>query len=148
VSELRPRRVSEDGLVPTLRQHFAIRERRDGLQVRFTVEGEECGGAGEKEALFRTVQESLNNVVKHAGVKSVAVSLLFGESVMDLRIRDEGRGFDMMLARESRGFGLSTMRERIESRGGRFRIISAPGTGTQVDISVPLEAKGGRDGQG
>jgi signal transduction histidine kinase len=147
VSELRPRTVSEDGLVASLRQHFAIRERRDGLRVDFRVQGEECGAAVEKEALFRIVQESLNNVVKHAGVKDAEVSLEFGESGCAVRVTDHGRGFAPAAAAGA-GLGLSSMRERIESRGGSFRVVSSPGGGTEVVVSVPPEAEGRGNGQG
>jgi signal transduction histidine kinase len=146
VSELRPRHVSTDGLVATLRQHFSVRERRDRLRVQFTVHGEEIGETAEKEAVLRTVQESLNNVVKHAGVDTASVDLDFGEAAVDLCIRDCGKGFDPGEARGG-GFGLATMRERIESRGGTLRIKSAPGSGTEIRIHVPLGAKGEADGQ-
>jgi signal transduction histidine kinase len=136
VSELRPRRIPEDGLVPTLRQHFAIRERRDRLRVEFTVQGQETGDTAGKEALFRIVQESLNNVVKHAGVGTAQVTLGFQEQgVVELRIRDRGKGFDTQAA-GSRGFGLATMRERVESRGGSFAISSCPGEGTEIRIRL------------
>ncbi len=142
VSELRPRHVSEDGLVSTLRQHFSIRERRDKLRVEFTVRGEEAGETAEKEALLRTVQESLNNVVKHAGVESASVALDFGDTAIDLCIQDHGRGFDPATAKGG-GFGLATMRDRIESRGGTLSIQSAPGSGTEIRIRVPLATEGG-----
>jgi signal transduction histidine kinase len=146
VSELRPRRVSEDGLVATLRQHFSVRERRDRLRVEFTARGEETGETAAKEDVLRVVQESLNNVVKHAGVPSASVDLAFREEAIEAVIRDCGRGFDPEAARGG-GFGLATMRERIESRGGTLSIRSTPGSGTEIRIRVPLGTKGERDGR-
>jgi signal transduction histidine kinase len=137
VSELRPRRVAEDGLVVTLRQHLALRERRDHLRVRLSVDGEETGAVADKEALFRVVQESLNNVVKHSGVQDAEVLLRFDASGVDLRVRDAGIGFNPDTL-PGAGFGLAAMRERIQSRGGSVGIQSHPGAGTVVHVHVPL----------
>jgi len=129
VSGLRPRRVAEDGLVPTLRQHFALRERREQLRV---------------------IQESLNNAVKHAGVGEAEVSLMFGEREALLRVRDAGRGFNPAAASGSDGaggFGLVSMRERVESRGGTWQLASRPGAGTEVTVRMPLAAEREYGGQ-
>jgi len=142
VGELRPRNMTEDGLAPTLRQHFTIRERRERLRIAFTVDGEERGDLDVKEALFRTAQEALNNVVKHAGVSEAEVSLKFLDDEITLRIRDAGKGFDPAASSAGEGFGLASMRERIESRGGSFALASRPGAGTEVSARIPLAAKG------
>ena len=132
--------VAEDGLLAALRQHAATRERREHLRVILSVEGEERGSLDARETLFRIVQEALNNVVKHAGVPEVEVSLVFGERDVRAVVRDRGRGFDPAAAR-SGGFGLAGMRERIESRGGTFTVVSTPGTGTTVTAGLPLAAE-------
>jgi signal transduction histidine kinase len=159
VDELRPRSVAELGLVGSLRKHLAMRRRRDGLAVRLEVSGEERGGEAVQEALFRTAQEALNNVARHAGVKEAEVELAYGEREVCLRVRDAGRGFApasvpqagpgpagvpaeggaaSTAGRES--FGLVNMRERVEALGGSFRLVSAPGAGTAVEARVPLES--------
>ena len=140
VRELRSPLVAEDGLLAALRQHAAARERRERLRVILSVEGEERGGLDARETLYRTVQEALNNVVKHAGVPEVEVSLVFGEREVRVVVRDVGRGFDPAATR-SGGFGLAGMRERIESRGGTFTVTSTPGAGTTVTASLPLAAE-------
>jgi signal transduction histidine kinase len=132
--------VAEDGLLATLRQHAAARERRERLRVILSVEGEEHGSLDAREALFRTIQEALNNVVKHAGVSEAEVSLAFGTNDVRAVVRDRGRGFDPA-AVPSGGFGLAGMRERIESRGGTFTVTSAPGEGTTVTAGLPLAAE-------
>jgi signal transduction histidine kinase len=140
VRELRSPLVAEDGLLATLRQHAAVRERREHLRVIFSVDGEEHGSLDAREALFRTVQEALNNVVKHAGVSEAEVSLAFGERDITAVVHDRGRGFDPASV-PSGGFGLAGMRERIESRGGTFTVTSAPGAGTTVSAGLPLAAE-------
>ncbi len=160
VDELRPRSVAELGLVGSLRKHLAMRRRRDGLEARLEVRGKERGGEAVQEALFRTAQEALNNVVRHSGVKEAAVELAYGRSEVCLRVRDAGRGFrpasvpaagdepasrpeDNLLrepaAAGGQSFGLINMRERVEALGGSFRLVSAPGDGTTVEARVPLE---------
>jgi signal transduction histidine kinase len=143
VSGLRPRLVAEDGLLATLRQHFELRERRERLRVIFSVEGEEHGGLEAREALFRTVQEALNNVVKHSGTAEAEVSLEFLEREARVRVRDAGTGFavDADPASSTGGFGLAGMRSRIEELGGTFTVHSAPGEGTTVMASLPLAAE-------
>ena len=143
VDELRPRTVAEIGLVRSLQKHLAMRRRRDELAVQLEVAGQEQGGEEVKEALFRTAQEALNNVLRHAGVKEAAVELEFGDGEVLLRVRDAGQGF-LPAAPEAGGesFGLINMRERVEALGGSFRLVSAPGAGTTVEASVPLAREG------
>lgn len=140
VRELRVPAVAEDGLLAALRQHAAVRERREGLRVILTVEGEERGSVDAREALFRTVREALNNVVKHAGVAEAEVSLAFGARELRAVVRDRGRGFDPAAARAA-GFGLAGMRERIESRGGALTVAAVPGEGTTVTAVLPAAAE-------
>ena len=102
VDELRPRTVAEIGLVRSLQKHLAMRRRRDELAVQLEVAGQEQGGEEVKEALFRTAQEALNNVLRHAGVKEAAVELEFGDGEVRLCVRDAGQGFTPA-AREAAG---------------------------------------------
>jgi signal transduction histidine kinase len=148
VAELRPRRVAEEGLVSSLRRHLALRQRREGLQVELSVEGEEWGEPAAREALFRAVQEALNNVAKHAGVRSASVELRFGETEIAVAVRDAGRGFDSGAGTKGSGFGLAGMRERIEGLGGTVRIDSRPGAGTEVRMRVPARPGGEDSGEG
>jgi len=145
VDELRPRSVAELGLVRSLQKHLAMRRRRDELAVQLTVSGPERGGEAVQEALFRTAQEALNNVLRHSGVKEAEVELRYGEREVSLRVRDAGRGFTpasapgAAAAVSPESFGLVNMRERVEALGGSFRLVSAPGAGTTVEARVPLE---------
>ena len=138
VDELRPRSVAEIGLVGSLQRHLAMRRRREGLAVQLAVNGEEGGGEEMKEALFRTAQEALNNVLRHSGVQKAEVELGFGESEVCLRVRDAGKGFAPGASAGGESFGLINMRERVEAVGGSFKLDSAPGAGTTVEARVPL----------
>jgi signal transduction histidine kinase len=142
VDELRPRSAAELGLVRSLQKHLAMRRRRDELAAQLQVSGEERGGEAVQEALFRTAQEALNNVLRHSGVKEASVELHFGEREARLRVQDAGCGFAQEAEAAGESFGLINMRERVEALGGSFRLVSVPGAGTTVEARVPLEPGG------
>jgi PAS domain S-box-containing protein len=98
-------------------------------------------------SLFRTVQESLHNVVKHSQARKVKVELRRELNVIELRVSDDGIGFNPEQARENHGLGLVSMRERLRSVGGEFSIWSQPSLGTQVRGSVPANTKPDRRGE-
>ena len=88
--------------------------------------------------LFRTVQESLHNVVKHSRAHHVKVGLTSQASVIELRVSDDGVGFNPEQVSGNHGLGLVSMRERMRSVGGEFSIWSRPFLGTQVEGRVPV----------
>jgi ligand-binding sensor domain-containing protein/two-component sensor histidine kinase len=89
--------------------------------------------------LFRIAQEAVANVVKHARAKSIAVMLREDEEAIQLTVADDGAGFDTSRSFASRTghFGIIGMRERAERLGGRFRLVSEPGSGTRIEVRVP-----------
>ncbi len=92
-------------------------------------------------ALYRIAQEALQNLVKHAAASSAEVELRCDESRVLLRVRDNGRGFDVDARAhepESASYGLRSMAERAELIGGRLTVTSRPGLGTTVTATVPL----------
>ena len=99
-------------------------------------------------SLFRTLQEALHNVVKHSQARHVKVELTRQSSLVELRVSDDGIGFNPDQARKNHGLGLVSMRERLRSVGGEFSIWSKPSIGTQVKGTVPATARaapGGRE---
>jgi len=88
--------------------------------------------------VFRVVQESLRNVVKHSGSVEARVSLSGGETDLRLTVADTGRGFDVASALASGGLGLIGVRERLRLVGGEVSVTSAAGAGTRIDVRVPL----------
>jgi len=92
-------------------------------------------------SLFRTVQESLRNVVKHSHARHVKVELTCQSSAIQLLVSDDGAGFHPESAQYNHGLGLVSMRERLRSVGGEFSIWSKPSLGTQVKGSVPAATK-------
>lgn len=118
---------------------------RFGEQARIPAEYDVRGPIPRIPALAavqitRIVQEALTNVRKHANAASVAVVLSFDSGRLHVGVTDDGIGFDERAVQASSGarFGLETMRERAESIGGQFKVSSAPGKGTTVELSVPV----------
>ncbi len=137
VSSLRP--VALDmGLVPALK--WLVREyaARTHLQFELDVSAEDaqlddtCA-----TAIFRIVQESLTNIVRHAQADQVAITWARQEGRYLLRIQDNGRGFDPGMRKE-KSFGLVSIRERVLMLGGEVDIASAPGCATAITVRIPV----------
>jgi signal transduction histidine kinase len=141
IFQLRPPALTEQGLIAALHQHVAALGRREGLTVNLTVtgDGEERFARGVEQALYRIVQEALNNVVRHAGACYVNVELHLEEEQIRLRISDDGRGFDpaKVTPSDGRHLGLISMRERASELGGRLEVRSQPSKGTEISLIVP-----------
>jgi signal transduction histidine kinase len=95
-----------------------------------------------KVAIYRVVQEALNNIGKHAGAQSIRVALLAEDSGLSLEINDDGKGFELgaIPKKTTGGLGLESMRERVELTGGEFDITSAVGKGTTISAAWPEAA--------
>jgi signal transduction histidine kinase len=91
--------------------------------------------------LFRVLQEALNNASKHSGTRRVEVELAANSGEIHLIVSDSGKGFDIEAARQSRGLGLTSMKERVRLVGGTIAIESKPMGGTTIHARVPLESK-------
>ncbi len=88
-------------------------------------------------ALFRIAQESLTNISRHAAATEVQVLLRVRGGDWELQISDNGCGFDPTVLR-SGSFGLLGMRERVLTFGGRVQLLSSPGHGTRVVVTIPV----------
>ena len=88
-----------------------------------------------KVALYRILQESLNNVSRHAGAENVQICVAVADGVLELRVTDDGVGFEMGSASEH--FGLRIMAERADEIGASLRFDSRLGEGTTVSVAVP-----------
>jgi ligand-binding sensor domain-containing protein/signal transduction histidine kinase len=88
--------------------------------------------------LLRIAQEAINNSVKHAGAQRIMIDLHFDTDAVQLRVQDDGRGFDTAVEKRDGHFGLVGMGERAREIEGQLRIQSEPDSGTQVIVNVPL----------
>jgi signal transduction histidine kinase len=135
VQALRPREL-EDARLPDALGELAQRwGEGSGVGVQVEVTGDRAPLSPAIEVvLFRVAQEALTNVAKHADASRVGLTLSYLGDVVLLDVRDDGRG---MQDGKGRGFGLSSMTQRIRSVGGTVEIESTPGEGTAVSASVP-----------
>ncbi len=142
---LRPHQLDFIGLTEALRAMINKVANSSGLQIETQLD--DLTGALPKEVeinLYRIVQESLNNVVKHARARRVKIAVqkelvsANGRAPQTLvRIEDDGRGFDpAALANGKRGLGLSSITERARMLGGEVLIDSTPGRGTTVTVTI------------
>jgi signal transduction histidine kinase len=131
ISELRPERLAEGGLVPALRQLSTGPEFARALSVDVQVEGDERLPAREEEGLVRIATEALKNIVKHAGTTQASIRLHLAEPFW-MEIEDRGRGFQLESARAGGHIGLSVMSERAAEIGWDLQVVAAPGAGTRV----------------
>jgi signal transduction histidine kinase len=138
IHDLRPVALDELGLVPALREHLTHCERERGLAFRLTADVAERLPASVETALFRIVQEAVNNVLQHAQAQQVRVTLSRRDNDIRLEIADDGHGFDPHLPRSGKHIGLWSMRERVEQLGGQFEVRSVPDQGTTLIAVVPL----------
>ncbi|BCX04318.1 MAG: two-component sensor histidine kinase [Candidatus Roseilinea sp.] len=143
LTQLRPQPLATIGLIG------AIQEQLEALHFRAEVETELRHDPlpdeaelppGAQEAIFRTVQEALSNIARHARARNVRLSLsretMNGRARLRVSIADDGQGFDP--AATQPGMGLSNMRARIAELGGALEVQSAPSSGTVVRFNVPL----------
>jgi len=139
INDLRPAALERLGLAGALQALAEESGARGDLAVETTIEiGEEPSG-DEERLVYRLVQESLTNVVKHASASRVEVSAREAAGRIEIAVRDDGEGFDPAAA--TGGRGLTGMRERIELLGGRIDVSSEPGKGTEISASVPLQER-------
>ena len=137
MGELRPQALDDYGLLAALRSHVAAFTARTGIHVVLSGDDGQARVPKDVElALFRIVQEALNNVAKHSRATTVRVSYTSDGGSSVLELADDGAGFDAQLAAPggATGWGLVIMRERSEAIGARFNLISAPGQGVSIAV--------------
>jgi PAS domain S-box-containing protein len=140
-SDLRPSLLDDMGLLAAIEWHLLEMEKRSGIAIELTGLKEEPALSTEsKTNLFRILQESLTNVGRYAQARKVQVDLSRKENLLVMTISDDGVGFDKEKVASKRTLGILGMRERTAMMGGTYVITSAPGEGTTVLVTVPLNS--------
>ena len=141
--DLHPAALERRGLAEALRDLCAEMERRHGLRVALRLAGDENAFPPDIAlGLYRIAQEALGNTVHHAGARTAQVTLQATARTARLSIVDDGAGFDPVAARRAGGVGLASIEERAQLLEGRCRIASEAGSGTEIEVAVPLPAHG------
>jgi signal transduction histidine kinase len=137
-TDLRPLILDDLGFGEAVAWQTAEFAKRSGLDIEIDLQAQELVKDDVvATALFRIVQESLTNVVRHAGATSVHVRLASDGSDLVLTVRDNGTGIAVG-HRTGSGIGLVSMRERATALGGQLRIVGEPGAGTTIEVTLPL----------
>jgi signal transduction histidine kinase len=140
--DLRPLALEDLGLIPALQ--YLVNELPPKMRATVEVNGEAGKLAPELEvAIYRIVQETLQNVRKHAEASQTSVTVTFTETNVEIVVKDNGCGFDVPedlteLARKG-NFGVMGIEERVKLFGGAFHIASQPGKGTRVSVILPRD---------
>lgn len=144
ILDLRPAVLDDHGLVPAIRWYAERCLRPLGIETTVRVSGLKRRLEVRSEAaVFRIVQEALNNIARHSGATASEIHLTAGEGWLEVAVADNGKGFvpDAIMASSGRsgGLGLLGMRERAALLGGEFLVAAAPGGGTRIRLRIPLE---------
>jgi signal transduction histidine kinase/HAMP domain-containing protein len=143
IFDLRPSMLDHLGLVPAIRWLAKSRLEPKGVRLHFEERGGSRRLAPEVEtAIFRVIQEAVSNISRHAAARNVLITYeMSGENVL-VCVEDDGVGFDPLELNPSpdslRGLGLLGMQERLELLGGDLEIHSSPGSGTRLNIRMPV----------
>lgn len=142
---LRPFQIDELGLTKAVRA--MARTLGDASGIEFTADLDDIDRVLPPEfeiSFYRTVQECLNNIVKHSHAKTAVIGLCRDPDAIRVIISDDGQGFapELLGKRSAPGFGLRNISERVRTMGGKLDIRTQPGAGTQVEIRVPVTAGG------
>jgi len=131
VSELRPLALADSNLNDILHQLAYSFTGRTSIPVKVSISGDDSLVSEVQVVVYRICQEALNNIVKHANASNVIIKLQYTASKAELRIKDNGRGFDPSLDLPGH-YGVSMMQERANAVHADLKIISEPGNGTEI----------------
>lgn len=135
--QLRPTALDDHGLVPAIEAQMKGFGDRTGILARLDASGDTTELDEEKQTvIYRVAQEALANAGRHAQARHVEVSLAVADHAAELRVRDDGVGFDPVSSRAG-GLGLEGMAERARLVGGELDLRSSPGSGTELTLRVP-----------
>jgi PAS domain S-box-containing protein len=142
--DLRPSVLDDLGLAAALRWYVDRFAQKAHWEMHLSIASVAKLESAVETTCFRLAQEALTNVARHAHAAHVWFDLHLSGEEIELRVRDDGIGFDVSAAREraigGASLGLLGMEERVSLAGGEFEILSAPGTGTEVRARFPLRS--------
>jgi signal transduction histidine kinase len=137
VRDMQPEQIEKASLVEAVEELAARWSAENNVLVKMKVTGvPRTLPSSAETALLRISQEAMHNITKHAQAKNVNITFSFMEDLFVMDIADDGRGFDPSKA--SDGFGMKTMRDRIEELSGTFTMESEQGRGTAIAVSLPI----------
>jgi signal transduction histidine kinase len=135
---LHPSILDDLGLALAVTRHVQEFARLHGIIEDTRIEGLDSDAPSPivQNTVYRVLQEALTNVARHARARRVSVRLVRDDTMVELRVRDDGAGFEP--GADRRGLGLQGMRERAALLGGAVQLESAPGKGTMITARFPV----------
>lgn len=140
--DLRPISLDEVGLIPTIERMAADMSYEKNIAIEIKkISDYPIFNSLNKLIVYRIVQESLNNIIKHSGAKNVVIRMDVRQDSINGSVSDDGKGFDTdsFMEAKDKSFGLSSMKERAEIAHGSITIKSVVGKGTKIMFSIPNE---------
>ena len=138
VEGLRPAVLDDLGLVESLRQLATRLSRADSLVIGVDADPMPALPAAVEVGVYRIVQESLTNAVRHSDATRVVAGLRLRDGCLEVCVTDDGTG---RLEPRTPGVGLASMRERAEEIGGSLEVVGVPGSGTTVRARLPVATR-------
>ena len=136
--ELRLPTLEREGLAKALQHRLDAVEKRAGVDASLIVDGVDRLPALVEEGLFYMAYEALNNSLKHAAATKMTVSLRAMDGIVELKVVDNGKGFDVEFVSETGGMGLANLQDRAQKLKAQLEITSIPEKGTGIKIVVRL----------
>jgi len=149
MSDLTPPLLYELGLIAALRELAGQMQAKHGVRMVVEDDGrEDVMSHPQRGLMFESIRELVMNAMKHAAPGEIRVSASRGDQDMVINVQDNGKGFYAgsgmhTMPNHHGGFGLFSIRQRLEGLGGRLEIVSVPGDGSTATISLPMCARGG-----
>ncbi len=139
VFDLSPPDLASLGLAPTLQRYVRTLSALFGRDCAFNVTGKPSRLYADRElALFRFAQETLSNAYKYAGQARIGMDVRFCDGRLTITVDDEGPGFDHLENSRDGRFGLESIRRNAQRANGSLEMVSRPGVGTVVSLTVPI----------
>lgn len=144
IVDIRPPPLDDHGLAQSIDRYVEQFQAQTGISCASEVRGEPLRLPDRLETgVYRILQESLSNVLRHSGAQTARVILDFSSGWLKLTVVDTGRGFDPLAMQRAGHLALSGLQERAASLGGTLRIASDPGRGTTISLCVPIHSAPG-----
>ncbi|WP_208587596.1 sensor histidine kinase [Gracilibacillus suaedae] len=138
IYDLRPMALDDLGLIPTIKKYIStLEDQHPNIRFKYQSSDERLHSHYEV-ALFRLIQESIQNAIKHAEAELILVELDISCDRVVATITDNGKGFEQS-EKKDKSFGIIGMHERVDILGGDLDLTSKKGAGTRVNITIPLE---------
>lgn len=140
IYDLRPMALDDLGLFPTIKKHISSISEYNNIDIDLALHGDERRLDPHYEvAVFRIIQEGLQNAIKHAKASRIIVRLEIRDNLIALNIEDDGIGFDPENINKKDSYGLIGMKERVDLLDGELTIKSEPNRGTKIVVKLPYK---------